>query len=270
MIATLIGMPSIAQVTSSWLVIWKQPSPSIAQTVVSGRPTLAPIAAGTAYPMVPAPPEFSQVYGVLVRDELGGPHLVLADTGNVDRLRTHNLAEPLDHVLRGQRPVRRSVRTRAGTCRASSSTCCHQPVDVRFGHVVAGRSRARRSTSFAVAHDRHVRDAVLADLSRVDVGVDDRGLRRERVDSLPVTRSSNRAPSVISRSDFCRAVTAATVPCMPGMPRCWWCAVREGAAGHQRRHDRDAGQLGELVQLGGGVRLQDAAADVAAPACGSD
>ena len=48
MIATLIGMPSIAQVASSWLVIWKQPSPSIAQTVVSGRPTLAPIAAGTA------------------------------------------------------------------------------------------------------------------------------------------------------------------------------------------------------------------------------
>ena len=48
MTATLIGMPSIAQVASSWLVIWKQPSPSIAQTSASGRPTLAPIAAGTA------------------------------------------------------------------------------------------------------------------------------------------------------------------------------------------------------------------------------
>ena len=46
MMATLIGMPSIAQVASSWLVIWKQPSPSIAHTVASGRPTLAPIAAG--------------------------------------------------------------------------------------------------------------------------------------------------------------------------------------------------------------------------------
>ena len=48
MTATLIGMPSMAQVASSWLVIWKQPSPSIAQTVVSGQPYLAPIAAGTA------------------------------------------------------------------------------------------------------------------------------------------------------------------------------------------------------------------------------
>ena len=63
MIATLIGMPSIAQVASSWLVIWKQPSPSIAHTVVSGRPTLAPIAAGTEKPIVPRPPELIQVRG---------------------------------------------------------------------------------------------------------------------------------------------------------------------------------------------------------------
>ena len=63
MTAILIGMPSIAQVVSSWLVIWKQPSPSIAQTSASGRPTLAPIAAGTAKPIVPRPPELIQVCG---------------------------------------------------------------------------------------------------------------------------------------------------------------------------------------------------------------
>ncbi len=40
-----------------------------------------------------------------------------------------------------------------------------------------------------------------------------------KVDSWPVTRSSNRAPRVTSRSDFCSAVTAETVPCMPGIPR---------------------------------------------------
>ena len=39
------------------------------------------------------------------------------------------------------------------------------------------------------------------------------------VDSCPVTRSSKRAPSAMSRSDCCSAVTAATVPCIPGMPR---------------------------------------------------
>ncbi len=41
--------------------------------------------------------------------------------------------------------------------------------------------------------------------------------------SLPVTRSSKRAPSEISRSLFCSAPTAATEPCMPGMPRCSSC-----------------------------------------------
>ena len=48
MTATLMGMPSSAHVASSWLVIWKHPSPSMAQTRVSGSPTFAPIAAGTA------------------------------------------------------------------------------------------------------------------------------------------------------------------------------------------------------------------------------
>ncbi len=43
------------------------------------------------------------------------------------------------------------------------------------------------------------------------------------VESLPVTRSSKRAPSVINKSAFCSAVTAATVPCIPGMPRCCGC-----------------------------------------------
>ncbi len=47
MIATLIGISLMVQVASSWLVIWKQPSPSIDQTVRSGWPTFAPIAAGT-------------------------------------------------------------------------------------------------------------------------------------------------------------------------------------------------------------------------------
>ena len=41
--------------------------------------------------------------------------------------------------------------------------------------------------------------------------------------SFPVTRSSKRVPSAISRSLRCSAATAATVPCMPGMPRfCLW------------------------------------------------
>src|SRR3954465_9323179 len=74
MTATLMGMPSIAQVVSSWLVIWKQPSPSMAHTNESGMPTFAPIAAGTAKPLVPRPPELIHVFGCSYRTT-GDPHV---------------------------------------------------------------------------------------------------------------------------------------------------------------------------------------------------
>ncbi len=41
---------------------------------------------------------------------------------------------------------------------------------------------------------------------------------------LPVTRSSNRAPSATITSASCRAATAGYMPCMPGMPRASGCA----------------------------------------------
>jgi len=44
--ATLMGMSLRTQVASSWLVIWKLPSPSTDHTSRSGAPTFAPIAAG--------------------------------------------------------------------------------------------------------------------------------------------------------------------------------------------------------------------------------
>src|ERR1700730_12702837 len=46
---------------------------------------------------------------VFVVDELGGPHLVLADAGHVHCLRARDLPDPLDHVLRRERAVVRLV-----------------------------------------------------------------------------------------------------------------------------------------------------------------
>ena len=105
MIATLIGMSLIAQVASSWLVIWKQPSPSMAHTVVSGMPTLAPIAAGHRVAHGAQAAGVDPRVGLLVADEVGGPHLVLADARGVDRVRAGDRAEPLDDVLRRERAV---------------------------------------------------------------------------------------------------------------------------------------------------------------------
>ena len=87
MIATLIGMSLMAQVASSWLVIWKQPSPSMAQTVRSGSADLG--AHGRRHREAHRAEAAGVEPGVrvLVLDELRGPHLVLADAGDVDRLR---------------------------------------------------------------------------------------------------------------------------------------------------------------------------------------
>src|SRR6266536_746762 len=53
--AILTGMRSWTSVISSWNVIWKPPSPVIAQVSRSGRPRAAPMAAGTEKPIVPRP-----------------------------------------------------------------------------------------------------------------------------------------------------------------------------------------------------------------------
>jgi hypothetical protein len=47
-IAIFTGISSWTRVISSCEVIWKPPSPTIAQTSRSGTPRAAPIAAGTA------------------------------------------------------------------------------------------------------------------------------------------------------------------------------------------------------------------------------
>ena len=64
MIATLTLRPSCAAVDSSACVIWKPPSPTMAHTSASGRAILAPIAAGSAKPIVPRPPEVISERGV--------------------------------------------------------------------------------------------------------------------------------------------------------------------------------------------------------------
>ena len=113
----------------------------------------------------------------------------------------------------------------------------------------------------AVADDGHVGAAVLGDLGRVDVRVHDPGVGRERVELAghPVVEpGAERHDQVgpLQRADRGdRAVHA-------GHAQVQRVAVGERAPGHQRGDDRGAGQLGELAQLGGGLGLDHAAADV--------
>ncbi len=68
-------------------------------------PICAPIAAGTAKPIVPAPPELIQLRGLVKRVVLGRVHLMLADAGHDDGLAAGDRRQPLDHVLRLERAI---------------------------------------------------------------------------------------------------------------------------------------------------------------------
>ena len=136
---------------------------------------------------------------------LGGEHLVLADAGGDHRLAAGLLPEGLDHVLREQvllprllvlervllppgRPPAsfhgpRSARPCAAKTRRTSSVSC-------------GRSRFRSPTSGTVA----------VTSLEISAGSTSRWTilaSGAKVESLPVTRSSKRAPRAMSRSAFC-------------------------------------------------------------------
>ena len=183
----MIGIRSTDAVTSSWAVIWKQPSPSMAHTVRSGRPTLAPMAAGIEKPIVPRPPELTHVYGS-VNFQYCDDHIWCWPTPDVrivpSGARVAQLLEA-ELRLRARRP--------GSLCSYVSGNCSRQP-EMRLRHAdvsacvgAAGEQVLDRPDDLAgdvlaVADDRHVGPAHLALLGRVDVDVDDLGLRGEAVD----------------------------------------------------------------------------------------
>ena len=109
MIATLIGMSLIAQVASSWLVIWKQPSPSIAQTVRLGAADLRAHRGRHGEPHGAEATGVDPGAGLLEVDVVRGPHLVLTHARAVDGVRAGDRAEPLEDVLRREAAVGRLV-----------------------------------------------------------------------------------------------------------------------------------------------------------------
>ena len=73
-------------------------------------------------------------------------------------------------------------------------------------------------------------------------------------ETLPVMRSSKRAPSAISRSAFCIDVIAVAVAVHAGHAERQRVVVGEHTARHQRGDDVDVGQLGQLAQRLGRAR----------------
>ena len=221
--AILTGIRSAVAVTSSCAVIWKQPSPSTAHTMRSGRPTFAPIAAGTAKPIVPSPPELIQVFGCskaqycdahiwcwptpetrIVSAGVAARSRSITNWGfSVGRLRARPGSD-LGQLRLGavvgvgvlRLPARRSVAIHGASRRRSTGPRRRDGLDQRLdGEAAVGDDRRPR-----------VGGPCRSRPCRCRRGRPSRSGRRPT--TLPVTRSSKRLPSATSRSAFCMAVTA--------------------------------------------------------------
>ncbi|MPM41825.1 hypothetical protein SDC9_88485 [bioreactor metagenome] len=203
--------------------------------------------------------------GLLEGQEVRGPHLVLADPGDVVGVGSGDLTDPLDHLLRGEPveallPAERVLARHLGEIAGPGAVVGDVPV------------RPQRLVQVDqdlpdIADDRDVGHPVLGDLGRVDVGVDDLGPRGERVQPAgdPVVEAGAERDQQVGLLQGPhrghRAVHA-------GHAEVERMRVGERATGHQRGDHRDTGELDQLGQLSGGVRLDHPTPDVEHRAAG--
>ncbi|CAM5513511.1 hypothetical protein SANTM175S_00990 [Streptomyces antimycoticus] len=201
--------------------------------------------------------------GLVVLDEVRGPHLVLADARREDGALGGQLSDALDDLLRGEGAVRRQVvAQRVGVAPAVQIVPPGGVVAaVALGVLLLDGLDEVGEDLAGVTDDRHVGGAVLADLRRVDVGVDDLGVRGEAVqlagDAVVEAGSEgDDQVGLLQRGDGGDRTVHARHSHVQRV------AVGERAERHQGGGDGRSGELGEHLQLGGGARLDDAAADV--------
>ena len=164
-------------------------------TVRSGRPTLAPIAAGTPKPMVPAPPELTQVPGSSNFQNCDAHIWCWPTPDGDDRARRGLGGDGLDDVLGAQRARRSTApRRRADTAPASRGS---RPTRRRGSSASPTRRRRRGAPRRRCSGSATSALADLVELRPVDVDVDDLGARRRTPGSCPSPgrRSARRARS---------------------------------------------------------------------------
>ena len=191
----------------------------------------------------------------------GQPHLVLADVGDVGRLVVGQLADPLDDVVGRQQPV--APGARAVPARGDRVGL---PLG-ELGEVVGPRRRVDRidepgqrlQDALGVADDRHLDRDVLADLGRVDVGVDDPGVRRVGPDVAghPVVEAHPDGDQQVGALDRPVDVLPAVHPHVAVGQRM---RLVDDADPEQRPGDRDLGLLGERDEVVPGLGVEDAVA----------
>ena len=194
---TLTGSFSQKQVASSWMFIWKLPSPSMSITRRSGMRDLGAHGGGQAEAHRAQAAAGQPASRSVELEELGGPHLVLADAHRDDRVAIlRSVRHSSEIACCGRMPSNSSVvverivllpshdtadASRTGLRAARPS--CSAPVRKYFTSLQIGMW----ATLFLFSSEASMSTCtILACLANSE--------------SLPVTRSSNRTPRASSRS----------------------------------------------------------------------
>ena len=154
------------------------------------------MAAGRPKPIVPRPPEVTNWRGRQALVELGGPHLMLADIGDDNRLMIGNGPDPFDDILAVQNAV---MGVMQGEILPSTAPIATIPFRV------TGRAwttfEQLGQDGFDVSDNRHIGSRALCrSLRGRHVDMHDLGMRDPLVWPCPVTRSSKRAPMATNKS----------------------------------------------------------------------
>ena len=200
MITTLTGMSCSRQVASSWMFIWNEPSPvSSTLGIVGSLPTAAPMAAGRPKPIVPRPPELIQRRG-LEKWKYCAAHIWCWPTSEA-RMQSppRRLVERLDEVLRLDLVVRRVVVAQRvlGLPRSSRS---HQPASRAGSGPTARYSLISRARTFLASPTIGMWAGTFLEISAGSMSMCTNFARGANSASLPVMRSSKRAPTATIRS----------------------------------------------------------------------
>ncbi len=188
---------------------------------------------------------------------------MLAHTRHDDRVVGRVVAQHVDAELRLQRPVLELLVVERELLLPVAQLPVPRVERRPLALVALGLHRLHQLLDHepAVADDRHVGPAHLAELGRVDVDVDDLGVGRERLDlagDAVVEARAERDEQVglLHRRD--RGVVAVHAR----HAEAELVVVGERAPRHERGDHREAGELDQLAQRLGRARLEDAAARV--------
>lgn len=143
----------------------------------------------------------------IARDMLRGPHLVLSNLCGDDAVvLIEHIREKVERAFGRDRAIL------CGNAWAVEGVVIAPFVDLRHPFsrdgfeitILLDELLHARQNNLGIAHYRDLRQAILADLCRIDIDMDDLRIGRE-INELAVTRSEKREPMAMSRSAFCTA-----------------------------------------------------------------